>query len=189
MQCRQGGERRYPRHRQEVQLLQQGGHTGRRLCTISPTASPAASVSALFQGKGRCSPATQILSYYLKTHPNTGETKNVAIKRFVFTESIFSDILQENPGPAHYSWEQWLLGQVCTAWVHVHIWFTHDYTDWPLIHSFTLFPPDAHPQTIFLLNQLARKKSFFHLQKFLCSPSNKSTQLSLRSDTAKQRIR
>lgn len=138
VQCWEGGERRYPRHRRGPAPAARWTHGQAALHRLTHP-SPAAAVSALFQGKDRCSPATQILSYYLKTHPNRGETKYVAIKIFVFTKSTFSNVLQENPSLVHYSWEQWILGQVCTAWVRVHVDMIHLWLYWLTSNTF-LYP-------------------------------------------------
>lgn len=151
MQWQQGGERRDPSSEErEVRSPRRG----RCLC--------ATSLTSLFQGKGWCSSATQILLEILKTFPAKYRwTKYMSIKRFGFTKSTFSNILPKKSPVQHNIHEnnEHAVRSLQPERMHTFIWFTYDYTDWPLIHSFTLFPPDAfaHWQTIFFLNQSARK--------------------------------
>lgn len=98
----------------------------------------------------------------LKTFPAKYRwTKYMSIKIFGFTKSTFSNILQIKAPVQHNIHEnnEYTVRSAQPERMYTFIWFTYDYTDWPLIHSFTLFPPDAfaHWQTIFFLNQSARK--------------------------------
>lgn len=118
-----------------------------QLWTLLPTSVPGTSASAVFLHS-----ENWILVH--PCHPNSlWIPKNIASqiqvklcmylqKNLVPLNQHFLNILQENPSPAQYSWEWWILSQLYAAWAHIHICVIHLWLSWLTSNSF-LYPSSS----------------------------------------------